>query len=91
MKIAFHSYANKTNFQMKSFAFGLAFIMRVTTIRNDLLSPVIHKQSKSQFFPPKSGAFRKKDALREVLSLENNVFEFLLYKQASTYRKSKFG
>ena len=28
MKISFHSYANKTNFQMKSFAFSLAFIMR---------------------------------------------------------------
>ena len=28
MKISFHSYANKTNFHMKSFAFSLAFIMR---------------------------------------------------------------
>ena len=28
MKINFHSYANKTNFHMKSFAFSLALIMR---------------------------------------------------------------
>ena len=26
MKISFHSYANKTNFHMKSFALSLAFI-----------------------------------------------------------------
>ena len=30
MKISVHSYANKTNFHMKSFAFGLAFIGRFT-------------------------------------------------------------
>ena len=30
MKISFHSYANKTNFHMKSCALGLAFIMRYT-------------------------------------------------------------
>ena len=30
MKISFHSYANKTNFHMKRFAFSLAFIMRFT-------------------------------------------------------------
>ena len=28
MKISFHSYANKTNFHMKSFALSLAFIVR---------------------------------------------------------------
>ena len=28
MKISFHSYANKTNFHMKSFALSLAFVMR---------------------------------------------------------------
>ena len=28
MKISFHSYANKTNFHMKSFPLGLAFIVR---------------------------------------------------------------
>ena len=30
MKISFHSYANKINFQMKSFALSLAFIMSLT-------------------------------------------------------------
>ena len=30
MKISFRSYANKTNFRMKSFALSLAFIMRFT-------------------------------------------------------------
>ena len=34
MKISFHSYANKTNFRMKSFALSLAFIMRFTATRN---------------------------------------------------------
>ena len=33
MKISFHSYANKTNFHMKSFALSLAFIMRFTATR----------------------------------------------------------
>ena len=28
MKISFHSYANKTNFNMESFTLSLAFIMR---------------------------------------------------------------
>ena len=28
--ISFHSYANKTNFHMKSFALSLAFIMRLS-------------------------------------------------------------
>ena len=30
MKISFHSYANKTNFRMKSFALSLTFIVRFT-------------------------------------------------------------
>ena len=30
MKISFHSYENKTNFHMKSFALSLAFIVRFT-------------------------------------------------------------
>ena len=30
MKISFHSYANKTNFHIKSFALSLAFIVRFT-------------------------------------------------------------
>ena len=34
MKISFHSYANKTNFHLKSFALSLAFIMRFTGTRN---------------------------------------------------------
>ena len=33
MKISFHSYANKTNFHMKSFALSLAFIVRFTATR----------------------------------------------------------
>ena len=33
MKISFHSYANKTNFHMKTFALTLAFIMRFTVPR----------------------------------------------------------
>ena len=33
MKIRFHSYANKTNFHMKSFALSLAFIVRFTATR----------------------------------------------------------
>ena len=33
MKISFHSYANKTNFHMKTFALSLAFIMRFTATR----------------------------------------------------------
>ena len=33
MKISFHSYANKTNFQMKSFALSLAFIVRFIATR----------------------------------------------------------
>ena len=32
-KISFHSYANKTNFLMKSFALSLAFIMRFNATR----------------------------------------------------------
>ena len=33
MKINFHSYANKTNFHMKSFALSLAFIVRFIATR----------------------------------------------------------
>ena len=33
MKINFHSYANKTNFDMKSFALSLAFMMRYKATR----------------------------------------------------------
>ena len=33
MKISFISYANKTNFHMKSFALSLAFIARFTATR----------------------------------------------------------
>ena len=33
MKISFHSYANKANFHMKSFALSLAFIVRFTATR----------------------------------------------------------
>ena len=33
MKINFHSYVDKTNFHMKSFAYSLAFIMRFTATR----------------------------------------------------------
>ena len=33
MKISVHSYANKTNFHMKSFALSLAFIVRFTATR----------------------------------------------------------
>ena len=33
MKISFHSYANKTNFHMKSFALSLAFIVSFTGTR----------------------------------------------------------
>ena len=31
--VSFHSYANKTNFHMKSFAFSLAFVMRFIAIQ----------------------------------------------------------
>ena len=34
MKISFHSYANKTNFHMRSLALSLAFIVRLTATRN---------------------------------------------------------
>ena len=43
MKISFHSYANKTNFHMKSFALSLAFIVRFTATR---------KWPSGIFFPP---------------------------------------
>ena len=33
MKISFHSYANKINFHMKSFAHSLAFMVRFTATR----------------------------------------------------------
>ena len=33
MKISFHSYLNKTNFHMKSFALSLAFTGRFTATR----------------------------------------------------------
>ena len=33
MKISFHSYANKTNFHIKSFALSFAFIVRFTATR----------------------------------------------------------
>ena len=33
MKVSFHSYANKTNFHMKTFALSLAFIVRFTATR----------------------------------------------------------
>ena len=33
MSISFHSYANKTNFHMKSFAPSVAFIVRFTATR----------------------------------------------------------
>ena len=33
MKISFHSYANKTDFHMKSFDLSLAFIVRFTATR----------------------------------------------------------
>ena len=33
MKIGFHSYANETNFHMKSFALSLAFILRFKATR----------------------------------------------------------
>ena len=34
MKISFHSYANKTNFHMKSFALSLAFVLWLKASRN---------------------------------------------------------
>ena len=37
MKISFYSYANKTNFHMKSFASSLAFIVRFTATRKKLI------------------------------------------------------
>ena len=40
MKISFHSYANKTNFHMKSFALSLAFIMKFTVTRKWPISKV---------------------------------------------------
>ena len=43
MKISFHSYANKTNFHMKSFALSLAFIMRFNETQK---WPIIHDQRK---------------------------------------------
>ena len=33
IKISFHSYANKTNFHVKSFVLCLAFIVRFTSTR----------------------------------------------------------
>ena len=33
MKTSFHSYANKTNFHMKSFVLSLAFVMRFKATR----------------------------------------------------------
>ena len=33
MKISFHSFANKTNFRMKSFALSLSFVMRFIASR----------------------------------------------------------
>ena len=38
MKISFHSYANKTNFHLKSFALSLAIIMRFTATRKLLFT-----------------------------------------------------
>ena len=40
MKKSFHSYANKTNFHVKSFALSLAFITRLTATRK---WPISHK------------------------------------------------
>ena len=45
MKMSFHSYANKTNFHMKSVALSLAFIARLTATRKwaiTLVSVLIH-------------------------------------------------
>ena len=36
MKISFHSQANKTNLNMKSFALSLTFIMRFKTMTMDV-------------------------------------------------------
>ena len=44
MKISFHSYANKTNFHMKSFALSLAFIVRFRATRKWLI-PAQHKNA----------------------------------------------
>ena len=40
MEISFHSYANKTNFHMKSFALSFAFVMRFKQLGNGLLKHV---------------------------------------------------
>ena len=41
MKITFHSYANKTNFHMKSFALSLAFIVRFLATRKWPIQSVV--------------------------------------------------
>ena len=43
MKISFHSYANKANFHMKSFALSLAFIVRFTATRKCPIVVVVVK------------------------------------------------
>ena len=41
MKVSFHSYANKPNFHMLSFARSLAFIVRFTATRKWPIDPIL--------------------------------------------------
>ena len=41
MEISFHSYANKPNFHMESFARSLAFIVRFTATRKWPIDPIL--------------------------------------------------
>ena len=45
IKISFNSYANKTNFHMKSFALSLAFIVRFTATRKWPISQLLSKRA----------------------------------------------
>ena len=47
MKISWHSYANKTNFHMKSFAFSLTFVMTLKATSRDF-----HEQQNKTIITP---------------------------------------
>ena len=50
MKISFHSYGNKTNFHIKSFALSLAFIVRFkATLKWPIRQTQDHGEERSDF------------------------------------------
>ena len=76
MEISFHSYANKTNFHMKSFALSFAFVMRFKQLGNGLLKHVYTMLERPAPFATSSMVGRENKRMNNratFLALKNNA------------------